>query len=291
MSRRVSSIGGAYTGTRGQSQTQFRKGIGSYLPSTDFFRAIYESLDITRQAKRVGKGNTVEIIDAMSGPGRLGQDIKERFGKNRIRGVKIDVSFNDIDAAPLKALEAKGFTTYHCDVKHLGISASGESDITVVRYGLKDFPKGQTEEVLDSLKGTLAVGGRLVVADMYAKTPRGQEGVIAVHSTKQEFAGRNRKKEGMCYIPLREEWIALVEKAGFRNVQIVFQGTSDVNTMQWAGQFGPKADDARMIADMNTIIRRVCEDNRVFRDQFEVRFSGGEVTLRFPIMVLQADKA
>lgn len=287
--------GGAYSGTRQQGASEFRKGIKSYGLLVE---PVFKACEFQRFAGRP----EVRFLDAMSGPGVLvlgrhddkhdEPGIRDMLGRElpEIAG-RTSFYFNDFSHASLRKLPPDSLTA-PCDVRELAKSGFSHSfHIATVRYGIKDLPWGEAQKkALVALRESLMPGGRLVVADMTAYTEHAQQGVIVVHSTKQKLAGRDEATEGLCYIPLFGEWTKLLMDAGFQDIRVTFTGTSDVDTRQWAGQFGPAADDQQMIAKMNEIIRQTCDSLPQFQKEFDVAFNGGAVTLRFPILVISADK-
>jgi hypothetical protein len=192
-----------------------------------------------------------------------------------------DVSYESLRKLPEKMLIAR------CDVRELGQRFPVQFHIVAVRYGIKDLPQGEQAKALVSIRDSIVPGGRLVIADMTAYNARQQECITHVHTIKQTLAGRNIDEEGTCHIPTLLEWKLLLRNAGFKNVTITFTGTSDVNTTQWAGQFG--GNDKEKISAMNDLIRVTAAD-RYFKNGCDVRFDGGQVTLKFPIMVITGDK-
>jgi len=278
--------GSSYKGTAGQSSTIFRANIGSYGASTDFFGAIFRGCQFNSfNARRL------ILLDAMAGPGKLGKDIRAKYKIETPNRAPLSIFFNDVRAEPLLQLrrEARNNFIINCDAKE--IDKSGRKfHIFAVRCGLKDLPQDQLPLALSAAYNSILPGGRIVIGDMMAYTSEGQNGIIRVHSAKQEFAGRNREQEGICFIPTAEEWAALLLKTGFSNVRIETGLTSNVETSQWKGQFGTGADDQAIIRELNSIIQATAISNPVFAREFNVRFDGEKTLIDFPIMVASAEK-
>ncbi len=290
---------GQYENLNQNAQT-FRKDIGSYSSATPFFKAIFEACNFERiAAKYAANHRPIMFLDAMSGPGKLGKDISKTYGEQKHPDSPLlQVFFNDKRAVPLAPLGDAGFDVIPCDVRALH-KFNLQFDVIAVRYGLKDLPKNQIPLALASLHASLLPGGRLVIADMTAKTHDGQKDVVILHSSKQALAGRDLKTEGVCHIPLREEWIQLLTQAGFSNPAITGEFTSDVETSQWKGQFGSKdtpelsaeARDLQLIERLDKIASYIAHNSAVFTEEFGYKVDDGKTFIKFPIIVATGEKA
>ncbi len=279
-------LGGAYKGIKNQDAGMFRKEIASYNPKTAFFSKIMEACDFPKSAHMP----YINILDCMSGPGKLGLDIRKKLQETMPEEAsKFFFYFNNATPEPLMTLPPDSLTVC-CDVRKLGQRCPLKFHTVMARYGIKDLPQIEQEKALKSIYESMAPGGRIVIADMTAYSPEGQTGIIDVHSAKQRLAGRNEAKEGRCYIPMIKEWSGLLADAGFQNVNVIFKGTSDTYTRQWAGQFGPGKNDQQIIVEINNIVRKTCEANPIFAKELDVTFSDDAVLLKWPIMVIKGDK-
>jgi len=298
----MNSQPGAYSGTRDQGRTAFRKNVASYDSKTEFFNKIWEACGFPNFASRPA----VNFLDGMSGPGRLGLDLKERLQADLAgRAPRFSFYFNDVAIEPLKKLP-EGMYHARCDVRELGQRFPFTFHIAAVRYGIKDLPQEEQGNALKSIYESLVPGGRIVVADMTADTAAAQHGIIEVHAAKQRLAGRNEGKEGRCYIPRLGEWTSLVAGAGFENIAIVHRDVSAVKTEDWKGQFAAGTHDDFAIPFLNSIIRDAAESNPAFNTDCAVRITAKNtasgtavsdlkadqisVSLSFPIAVIAADK-
>jgi len=296
----LSSKGGAYTGTGKQGQNEFRKDIGSYASTSPFFVKAFDAL---RLGERTGP---IIMIDAMAGPGKFGLDIRKTHHNSPNSKTKIWLAFNDIKKEPLMKINEEAdkrgedpYATIQCDICELNTAEDmrfiGKVDIVTVRYGLKDLPKGHAQVALEAMRQTIADDGMVLVADMFAKSKEGQYGVNLVHAKKQELAGRNEQREGVCHIPTLEEWQVYFLEAGFKP-KFIYGTTSDVNTKNWTGQFVEDVSDPgdfKRIAMMDDIIKVACARHPEFQTEFQVSFASAhrEITLKFPIFVMVGEKA
>jgi SAM-dependent methyltransferase len=281
---------GQYKKLGKQGAEEFRRDVEIYGPKNAFNRAAYTACAFSSSSERI------PLLDAMSGPGKFGKSIFGQFFDEKAQGghegIMLSVTFNDIREEPLIRLREEGYETVHCDVRNLQPNIRTSYHVVAVRFSLKDFPEGEKEVAIASLREALIPGGRLVIADMYAPSEASQEAVNRVHSAKQELAGRNPETEGVCFIPTEEQWITLVKKAGFKPVDVTYKGTSDVDTRQWSEQFGPEADDDAMIMQMNRVIAKAAVDSPDFNHEFNVHIGDNleKVTVSFPILVIAGDK-
>lgn len=281
--------GSSYKGTGSQDSRTFRGGINSYGPSTDFFGKIMDAC-----FKGVSK-QEMRLLDAMAGPGKLGKDLKAKF-EEKSAGQTLSIVFNDIRQEPLTLLEQQGHETLLADIRFL--QTAQKFDIVAVRYGLKDFRPNHIVKALASIFDSLAIGGRVVIADMFAPTLEGQEGIRAFHAEKQRLAGRNVAEEGECYIPLIAEWASLLEQAGFTSPVLHFTGTSDVDTQNWRGQFPKGSDESAIISHLNEFAFQLADANNAFGRDLQLNFvnlhslpfSADRVEAKFPILVMSAEK-
>ncbi len=281
-----------------QDSGAFRKNIGSYNPATPFFKAIFDACRFDKFNSQVSN-EPIRLMDAMSGPGKLGKDILKMYNEQKPEsGKDLHVFFNDKLDDPLSLLTREGFDTIKCDVRELG-GSSQKFDIIAVRYGLKDLPKDQIPLALNSLRASLLPDGLLVIGDMTAYTPNGQRSVIKLHSAKQELAGRDSKTEGICHIPTVGEWERLLVNSNFSNLKTYTNFTSDVETSQWKGQFGSKdtpektaiEQDMEFIDRLNDLTHELAKSSPTFCNEFKTNFSAdGKVFIKFPIVVISGEK-
>jgi hypothetical protein len=290
--------GGAYVGTTTQSASEFRKDIKSYALLTE---PVFKACDFERFKAR----SSINFLDGMSGPGKLGLDIMKRLqGLLPAVAGKTSFYFNDVRIEPLRTLPEDTFLA-RCDVRELGKRFPVLFHVVAVRYGVKDLPQGEQANALESIRESMAPGGRLVIADMTADRDA-QQGIIEVHATKQRLAGRDEAKEGRCYIPRLGEWTALLAAAGFENVSVTHRDVSMVETEDWRGQFSADVSDGFAIPLLNGLIRDTAESNAAFGKECAVKVTAKagapekpvsdlntdqiSVSLSFPIVVIAADK-
>ena len=285
------SKGGAYRKLGKQCIVEFRRGLDIYQPNAPFNKAAYRACEFKRLPPGCNK-----VLDAMSGPGKFGSTVLVHFlderGSGNPDGSRLELTFNDIRLEPLLKLEAEGYQTVQCDVREIGERHPKTFHVALVRFGIKDIPEQDKQDVLWSLNRSLIRGGRLVVADMYAPSKESQAALNEVHSSKQVLAGREVDKEGACHIPTQEEWTGLLRATDFSPVQVAFTGMSDVCTQQWEGQFGPDADDGHKIMLMNETIARASTNCPDFEREFRVKLGEGlqNVTLSFSVLVITGDQ-
>ena len=211
----------------------------------------------------------------MTGQERLGVDLIKRYNEECAKqSIKpaLTVTFNDEDGDYLDSLEREGYSVLHCDIREIGELVPQHFDRVVVRYGIEDLPEGQAIMALKSIHDALAPSGRLVIGSMTAYSQGAQSCLISVYGNKQVLAGRDVLVEGISYIPTRDQWMAYLEAAGFRNIEITFEGKRHVTVGEsWKGQFGSGADEEKILAELKELVRREAETNPLFRNEAHVR--------------------
>jgi hypothetical protein len=267
---------GARNGTGPQDASQSRKDTKPYGLLVE---AVFKACDFQRFASRPA----VNFVDVMSGPGRLGLDLREKLREAMPdKFPRFAFYFNDVDNKPLMNL-AEIALIAPCNIYKLGQRFPVAFHIAAVRYGISDLSHEEQRRALASIYESMVPGGRLVIADMLAYSVQQQEGLMRVHSMRQKLAG----KKGTCYITTIPEWTYLLRNAGFQNVDVPFTGTSDVATRDWKGEFG---GDELKITVMNRVIHDTAAMNSEFQKGCEVVFKHMEASLKFPIMVMTGDK-
>lgn len=186
----------------------FRVDCGPYTPDSPLNKMAYLSCGFGRLQ---GSGG-IEVLDAMSGPGKFGKMLLDNYQQANNRA-PICVSFNDVRTDALAGLSNEGFRIIGQDIRKL--DTDSRFDIVVERFGLKDLGLDGIQEALAHIRAVLSKGGRLVVADMTAHSRRGQEGINRIHAKEQNLLGRNEVLDGSCFIPTNEDWKMLLDKSGF----------------------------------------------------------------------------
>lgn len=219
------------------------------------------------------------VLDLMSGPGKVGAALRDRSPQHRF--IAVEASEGSLAKVP------DGIERIKTDVRDL--SAVPQADVVVVRYGLKDIPQDQQGAVLAGINEALKPGGVLVVADMVS--PDGMKArTNRHHSAKQELSGRDVATKGRCNIPTEDQWVSLLNNAGFR-VTGIEDYVSQVRTADWVkgGQFGTDMEEAN--AKRAQMDQMLASEPRYFRQRFNVR--GGEdgpAGIDFPVLVIRAEK-
>ncbi len=213
------------------------------------------------------------VLDLMSGPGKVGAALRDRSPQHEYFAVEAS------EGSLLKVPE--GIGRIQTDVRDL--SGVPQADVAVVRYGLKDIREDQQAAVLTGINDALRPGGVLVVADMVS--PDGMKArTNRHHSAKQELSGRDIAARGRCNIPTEDQWVSLLNNAGFR-VTGIDDYVSQVRTTDWVN--GGQIDDAQR-AQMDQML---ASEPRYFKQRFNVR--GGEnnpAGIDFPVLVIKAEK-
>lgn len=232
-------------------------------------------LDMIHRATGLGdfQGQAV-VLDLMSGPGKVGKGLMDRSPGHRF--VAVEASAGSLAKVP------DGIERIQTDVRDL--SAVPQADIAVVRYGIKDIPQDQQPGVIAGINDVLKPGGVLVVADMVS--PDGMKArTNAQHSAKQVLGGRDLDERGRCNIPTEDQWVSLLNNAGFR-VSGIQDYVSQVSTQDWenGGQF--KQPGGRNVMD-HLLVRQP----EYFRQRFNIRGNqDGSVGIDFPVLVIRAEK-
>ncbi len=105
------------------------------------------------------------------------------------------------------------------------------------------------------------------------------------HRQKQRFEHRNIERDGECHIPTQEEWMTLLENAGFEaSVDAMY--TSRVTTTQWAGKAGQISDAQRMEMD-----RLLLQAPDLAKSTFNIREEDGLVKVDYPVIIIRAVKS
>jgi hypothetical protein len=270
-----------------QEARAFRRLVSSYESTDPFFDAIYDA--VVRKLSRVKR--EALLLDAMSGPGRLGCDILDRYSAELppSERTRVSLTFNDVRPEALVEPDRRGFGTICSDIRNLNLTAE-RFDVVAVRYGLKDLPLGEAVHALRAIHGSLNARGRVVVADAYAHGNAGQEALNELHAAKQHEAGRDPRTEGRCFIPTLEEWLDSLHEAGFHAPWISFVGRSEVSVGDWAGQFGSETDDTNRLTRLRRLVARLVSENPAFADSVNAQLRDNDWRLSFPIAGLVADK-
>ncbi|MDO8583260.1 MAG: class I SAM-dependent methyltransferase [bacterium] len=220
------------------------------------------------------------IAEFMSGTGMVGQAIAKRFPGNTLWYV-------DTSETQLKTIPDQEHVVVH-DVR-IGLpSQLPELDGAVVRFGVKNLSKEEQQKFVSAIADRLADGGWLVVADMVSP-----EGMQSWHNEerrlKHELEGHDVERDGAGNMPYRQEWISLLEKAGFE-VKVAAPFKSGVKTITWkeSGQFvGDEAQQEDALRQMNRKLLDAPED---VRQAFNIREDGDLVRIDYPLLVFRAVK-
>jgi SAM-dependent methyltransferase len=246
-----------------------------------FFQRIFHACDFQRFEKRV----RFNFIDVMCDSGRLGLGVAEKLLKD-MPGLAACTAFyfNDIDTKALVKLPRE--LAIEGDVCWLGGSFPRQFDIAASRYGFSNLRKGMLASALGSLYGAILPGGRLVIADIAALTPKGRDGWQEVYDRNLELfvAFGNHKDD---YAPLAEELRAAFYEAGFSNVTVDSGERRMLSTIELDGRL---RHGAPMLRQMRSTIEDVCRKNPAFKDEFKVSLDGPNAVLQIPRIIVSADR-
>lgn len=216
---------------------RFRSSVRSYNPKSRMSRELRRALDF---ASCRHLQEPLRILDAMCGPGKVGQLITKEA---RLHEVPTNLFFNDARATALELATPDSEKRILGNVCSVGDLCAGFFDLSVVRFGLKDIPELVKLQAVESMHASLVPGGRMVVADLYAPDSV-QSNVNIIHRTKQRFSGRNESIEGELFIPSRRQWVQLLLRAGFTRVSTEYVGRTKVKISDWVDQFGVDPNEA-----------------------------------------------
>lgn len=226
--------------------------------------------------------DTAVVVDLMSGPGKVAFGMQERAPQHSY--AVLDYNERELDGIKQPVRKILG------DVTKLSAVIDNESvDVATVRYGLKDIPQDQQVGVLVGINRALKPGGTLVIVDMIS--PEGmEEWTNMQHSRKQQFGGRDIKKEGECHIPTEQGWLEFLQESGFKP-EVVGYYTSSVSTENWrtGNQLGDSkgTESFKNRAIMETILMGAPDE---VRKQFNIRREGELVKIEYPVAIIRAVK-
>lgn len=220
------------------------------------------------------------IAEFMSGTGKVGQTIAEKFPGNTIWYI-------DTSEAQLKVISDQQHVIQH-DVREGLPRELPTVDGVVVRFGIKNLLKKEQPEVLANMANALVDDGWLVIADMVS--PDGtQKWLNAERRLKHKLEGHDLRKEDSGHIPTRQEWITMLQNAGFK-VETVEPYISKVKTVDWKNsrQFaGTEEQQQSALEEMN---RMLLSSPAVIRQTFNINHEGDKVRIDYPLVVIRATK-
>lgn len=218
------------------------------------------------------------IAEFMSGTGKVGRKIDERFPGNVIWYI-------DTSEAQLTVIPDQQHIIRH-DVRKGLPSELPKLDGVVIRFGVKNLLQEEQQRFVSDVADKLIDGGWLVIADMVS--PDGlQEWHNAERRLKHELEGHDVERDGAGNIPYRDEWVALLENAGFA-VEFLAPYKSEVNTNDWNDQFaGNEIQRETAVQQMNKMLL-IAPDN--VKQAFNIHKDGDEVRIDYPLLVIRAKK-
>lgn len=201
--------------------------------------------------------------DAVECAGRVAS---ETTGDAEIICQKVERLWSEICGGvfPLQLQAAVAFEYTRC----MDFGYKDGLDAAMIRFGVYDIPRIQAQSAISSIHETLNQGGRLVIGDPVACSAEEQASLERIHRIRQEAAGRDI---GECHIPTIHERAAQMRNAGFGPVGVPYIGESHMPMGDWNGQFGPDADNERIIARLRETVVHEARENPGFAKQASVR--------------------
>lgn len=235
--------------TGGYDKRDFEVGPSTYSDE-DFLQKILDATELKDLAvARVG--------DFMCGPGKVGLALKEKVPRHQF--LFLDLANSQLRKIPSDKdiLKIKG------DVRFIPC-AEAVLDVVVARYSVKDLPKPEQPAALREIRRALKDRGVFVIADMVAPADKVKKWLNCQHALKQELGGRNPELEGKCHIPTEEEWLQMLQAAGFQ-ANVFAYHTSKVDTQAWVR--GKQITPEQLVSLNHMILTAPLE----VRDQFKIR--------------------
>ncbi len=277
---------GTHFGHISRLSAQYREKIKSHDVLVDpVFKAC--KFDYTKKELR--------LLDAMSGPGGLGLELLAKFDLGRPKGntTILDAVFSDARREPLKQID-DAFPSMppaiHCDVH--GLRSDQKFDVAVVRYGLTELTNAGIQIALSHIRGCLAPGSRVVVADFAPAGEEARDGLSLMTNAVRYWFGRTKRMADCpSTIPTAAEWPGRLVAAGYTDVRVEFNGVlKNLDASQWAGKLDLVVD-AKGIKAVNGLLLNTCLASQAFAREFNFRAGDEKVTFDLPVIVVAGDMA
>lgn len=221
------------------------------------------------------------VGDLMSGPGRQGLDL-QRLTENVHRFVFLDLATGQLSRIPQQVDLVRG--RIGGDIRHTPLQ-DGSLDRVVVRYAIKDLPEDQQPLALAEIFRVLKPNTLVTVTDMVAPTLSVKKWLNEQHDLKQKLglSPRDPDKEGKCHIPTLEEWLKLMQVAGFRTT-LGDRYISQTDTSDWVNG---KQITTGSRQRLNAFILNAPDE---VKTAFNIREEENSVKIDYPVVILSGYK-
>lgn len=183
--------------------------------------------EILKFAEFESTGSTVKVLEVMCGTGKVGCAAKEFLEK---LGKDVEMTFLDFSQAMLDqvcAKPARKICSDACNIPFL----SNNFDRVFTRFALHDIEREKQILVLHEVWRVLKNEG-LYILIAYCTTAKTQSAYNAIVNLKDELAGN--KGESDRHFPTKEEYIRLLEYAGFTSVESNFDFSGTIRYQKTA---------------------------------------------------------
>jgi hypothetical protein len=164
--------------------------------------------------------------------------------------------------------------------------------LIVVRDGISYVPQGMQVDFLSQLRLSLVRGGRITIADIYAKNDEVQNALNSILSLAQEYSGRNPRKDGTCHVPAYEDWNDIVANASFADFKVacILDRRVTADDLMPAGKRGAASARRDALSAMNKAIIKIGARNKMFAVTCGLGVNRGEATFLMPYLVVSATR-
>jgi len=247
------------------------KGPASYWKASGY--------DLLYKFAMFERGKKHNVLDLMSGAGKVGKEMAKRAQKNHC---SVFTTFCDITPHFLKSIRKTWTRTTRERSAFRTLEWEGNFQRVFCRYGIKNYTPSEQVNLLKEIARVLSPGGRFILQDMVS--PEGLRGFMnAERRAKARTAGDRVSKPNL---PTEREWRRMIAKAGME-VEDVAYTTSKVNTNDWVASGQMSADKVR--GYISFLERAMAKDPRI-KKAFKITKKGKHYEIIYPVILIRAAK-
>ncbi len=219
--------------------------------------------------------SNARVLDAMSGPGKLAEMLKTQVPN-------APANFHFIDLSPSQLQKITEGDRVTGDVRHLPYRPES-FDIVYARYAIKDLPAEDQLIAMKELVSSIKGGGAFVLIDMYVQNTVVLDWLNRQHSMKQEFSGRDIKRDGHCNIRTMQGWIEMLNSSGL-SIEAVYMHLSQVTTTDWLKSNQVSEEQLQMLDEY------ILSAPPDVIKAFSIRSVDGMVMIDYPTCIIRGEK-